>query len=408
MPSRSLRALPALVLAGWAAASDAAGPAYDALFPHYVELCAVSQIKPLFAEYGGAGGHAVLYLKGACRRPEAPYPLIQVCESGSVDLEDPESGVGISVDKTFRNVNWVAVRGRSFLLRGLATGGAPLTRELEEETVREAIARGIFRGVELHEEYLEGRPPGVPVESFVAAQAVGTDYALTYGRTAFCARLPIAPSMLPPIVTFLNQLNRSYASGEQGYRWSGLHDNCTHTVRNSLAAAGIWKPKTPNRIKLLQLFDLAVPANELVNLAELGNEPLPGASQLRRDRLMRISLRDHGWVPAQPGALLEKVEAHEPNRLYDTELDLFVLEGQLLLKPRSWKLRRMLKERRHTDLAANLAHWAEAYRRALEGRGGAAAFAAPARPDAPDLEGAYRAYLQRQLEQTRARLARLR
>ncbi len=34
------------------------GPTYDELYPYYVELCAVSQIKPIHANEGGVGGHA--------------------------------------------------------------------------------------------------------------------------------------------------------------------------------------------------------------------------------------------------------------------------------------------------------------------------------------------------------------
>ena len=33
---------------------------YDQLYPYYVEVCAVSQIRAKFAEFGGSGGHAVM------------------------------------------------------------------------------------------------------------------------------------------------------------------------------------------------------------------------------------------------------------------------------------------------------------------------------------------------------------
>ena len=47
---------------------------YSRLFPYYAELCALSEIKkkPGFGVEiisGGPGGHAVLYLNGACRDP---------------------------------------------------------------------------------------------------------------------------------------------------------------------------------------------------------------------------------------------------------------------------------------------------------------------------------------------------
>ena len=71
-----------------------AEPIYDQLYPYYVEVCAVSQIRAKFTEYGGSGGHAVMYLKGACRDTQAEYPTIEVCDAGTVDLSDPETGVG--------------------------------------------------------------------------------------------------------------------------------------------------------------------------------------------------------------------------------------------------------------------------------------------------------------------------
>ncbi len=49
-------------------------PLYEELVTHYVELCAVSQYRPLERNLGGIPGHAVMYLKGACRDESAPYP----------------------------------------------------------------------------------------------------------------------------------------------------------------------------------------------------------------------------------------------------------------------------------------------------------------------------------------------
>ena len=42
------------------------GEVYDRLYPHHVEVCAVSQIRPLDAPFGGSAGHAAMYLSGVC------------------------------------------------------------------------------------------------------------------------------------------------------------------------------------------------------------------------------------------------------------------------------------------------------------------------------------------------------
>ena len=70
--------------------------AYDRLFPYYVELCAVSQIRARFTDHGGSPGHAAMYLKGACRDDATSYPTLKIC-GPEVDLDDPSSGTGINV-----------------------------------------------------------------------------------------------------------------------------------------------------------------------------------------------------------------------------------------------------------------------------------------------------------------------
>jgi hypothetical protein len=85
-------------------------PAYEKLFPYYVELCAASQFRSkLTGEGGGVAGHAVMYLKGACKDDSAPFPQLRRCHAVATSPEDPEHGVGVSVNQMFKNVNWVAV-----------------------------------------------------------------------------------------------------------------------------------------------------------------------------------------------------------------------------------------------------------------------------------------------------------
>ena len=86
-------------------------PVYEELFPHYVELCAVSQYRSLEHGEGGVPGHAVMYLKGACKDEAAPYPKLRPCRGEATTRNDPEHGAGISVNRWLRNVNWIAVPG---------------------------------------------------------------------------------------------------------------------------------------------------------------------------------------------------------------------------------------------------------------------------------------------------------
>jgi hypothetical protein len=101
-------------LVGWIALQPdgaiveiAPDPAYEALAPRYVEVCATSQWRKHVAGAGNPFGHAVMYLKGACMDESAPYPQLRRCARVATDVADPEHGAGVSVGRWFRNVNWV-------------------------------------------------------------------------------------------------------------------------------------------------------------------------------------------------------------------------------------------------------------------------------------------------------------
>ena len=72
---------------------------YEKLFPYYAELCAASQFhSKLTGEGGGPAGHAILYIKGACRDEDAPFPQLRRCRGVATSLKDPEHGAGVSVN----------------------------------------------------------------------------------------------------------------------------------------------------------------------------------------------------------------------------------------------------------------------------------------------------------------------
>ena len=93
-------------------------PVYDELFPYYVELCATSQFRSKLTGAGGIAGHAVMYIKGACKDERASFPQLRRCRVVATELDDPEHGAGVSVGRWFRNVNWVAISGLQTFLSG--------------------------------------------------------------------------------------------------------------------------------------------------------------------------------------------------------------------------------------------------------------------------------------------------
>src|SRR5207245_9082705 len=69
---------------------------YNALFPYYIEACAVTQYHRRGAKPGGWGGHATLFMDGGELDPGAGYPRLRLPSAGA-DLPSSDSGVGVSV-----------------------------------------------------------------------------------------------------------------------------------------------------------------------------------------------------------------------------------------------------------------------------------------------------------------------
>ena len=187
---------------------------------------------------------------------------------------------------------------------------------------------GIFDGVKAREYYEESIPEDEEEDDLIyrmARDTLGTDFALNFGRTVFCSRVPVTRGMMGKIVDYLNEQNRKYASGEKDYTWSGFYDNCSHVLHNSLAAAGVWSSKPVQTYMLRQLFNLSVPANETINLAHLTTKyPIEDFYKIYRDDVKRKTLLEENWLPTQHGALFQTIGVHQNNDLYDTGFVLWL------------------------------------------------------------------------------------
>jgi len=334
-------------------------PAYEQLFPYYVDLCVTSQYRSRTKGHGGSAGHALMYIKGACKDEDAEFPQLRRCSSVATTLEDPEHGVGVSVNRFLRNANWLAIPGYYLFYTGNLEGGERLTQEHFDATVRQAVAQGVFEGIDLHEDWTSGDERSL--ERFAAVEVIGTDLALQFARTTFCARMPVTAPMVDEIIAFLNDKNREYATGDVDYNWSGVYDNCVHTVRNALAAANVWSPITVRATKLWHLLNMAVPANEVVNLATLGAEgPLDDYRRIQEEGPLRDALHEFGWLPTRHGALMKALPVHEPNDLFDTAFRLFALQSPFRQGKRKAALR-LMSDERFVDLRANLIHFRDRY-----------------------------------------------
>jgi hypothetical protein len=340
---------------------------YETLVPRYIELCAISQYRPHGKVLGGAPGHAVMYLKGACRDETAGYPRLRACKGEEYDRSSLEHGAGVSVNRWFKNVNWVATPGKDLFYDGGLARYDVLDQEHFDETVQSVLDLGTYDGVEFHTKPGEAGPK--PLRQFVEEESIGTDFALRFGRSVFCTRVPMNEGMLTRAMDYLNALNDEYHSGKAVYEWSGYSDNCVHTLHNSLAAAGIWKPKSVRAVKLRQAFNMAVPANTFIDLAFLGNEyPIEDFEKIRHDELRWKNLVEENWLPAGAGVLLTTRAVHQDNDLYDGMYRMLVLEGWFT-RGTSAKARRLMADGRYTSLDANLRHFRDRYSAILAARG---------------------------------------
>ena len=141
-----------------------------------------------------------------------------------------------------------------------------------------------------------------------------------------------------------------------------------HTLHNALAAAGVWSPKSIRVTKLRQLFNLAVPANTVVELAFLSNEyPIEDFGRIRRDERRWRGLTEDDWLPATPGALMKTLPVLQVNELYDAKLRMFALAG-MFSNDTLKRAQKLLSDGRYLQLDANLRYFYDRYERILAER----------------------------------------
>jgi hypothetical protein len=334
---------------------------YAALYPYYAELCALSEIKkkPGFgAEInGGFGGHSVLYLNGVCRDHDVNYPTIRLCEAGT----DAVQGVGLSVNDHFKNTNWVATEGRSFLFYGSLKPGDEVNRAGYLRTQAAAERMGVLDGVKFHRRFFEKMPVGVSEREYMYEISIATDYAVNFGRDRYCGRVPMNREQMKRVVAYLNQLNAPYRDGKQVFHWNVLGNNCSHMTHNALAAAGIWDTVDVDKPFFISAFDFPVPKNEFVNLMRRTNDmPLDNLLRLYRDDAARQSFMTHGQLPPRAGALADVVAIMPDNKLYDTDTKLIFYDPIGIYQR---EFQRILTDARYLDLQTNLRYFAALFQR---------------------------------------------
>ena len=396
------------------AAADAAS--YDRFYPYYAEVCALSEIKKKPGSgvdfRSGMGGHSLLYLNGVCRDRRAGYPTLKLCEPGA---RAAGHGVGISVNSHYRNANWVATEGRDFVFRGMLRPGERLTRAVYERTQASAREAGVLEGVEFHDHLFKNKPRGMSKPDYMYEISVATDYAVTFGRHVFRARVPLDRARMSTIVDFLNGINAPYRDGTKEFRWRILNNNCSHLAHNALATAGVWESWPTGQFLMLAAFNFPVPKNEFVDLMFRTNDlPLEDPAAICGDMSARRALLDAGFLPTAPGGLASALPAPRDNDIYDTTGLRLIFYDNPFWGPYSPRFHRIFTEPRYFDLRENLRHFQMLYDKAREmrqeARMGVIVSSAPGRErdEVREFYARYDAHIERESEKVKTQLTLLR
>ena len=158
---------------------------YDELFPYYVTYCALSKYTAQSTKEisGSVAGHGVYYLKGVCKNYSDEPSGIKLCDS-NMDFSNPNLGVGISVDKGFKNGSYLVIPGRDDFF-----GNYLKTEEVYDGEKREEIVERLFKGKLFdHIKFYDEMFPKVMSESkkrYLIRYTLGSDHHLSLGRHLF-------------------------------------------------------------------------------------------------------------------------------------------------------------------------------------------------------------------------------
>jgi hypothetical protein len=338
---------------------------YEDHFPVYFEYCTGTQWKLQSGDIGGTPGHGLTYIHGLCKDYSSPYPQVIPCDKvPSVQRKKfPHEGVGISLDKNFSNVMWVAIPGRNLTLFGdlkpQAITNDDLDRHIEKITSLE-----VFKGVRSKSDLL--KPLQYGSDEYlrtIATDTAGTDHAVNWARELHCVKIPAPRSSLDAVTKFLNDSNKTYRTGKE-YEWSKLSNNCVHISINQSHAMGINDAIKTDQKFIKKLMNMALPANGFLMYADqtvLAGEPS------KRELARALSEKD--FYPVQVGSIMEEHKVFPSGEYFNTE-DLEVLTAPRILKP--WKLlstpRKYAKKYmtpQNSKLKENAQMWALRYEKLL-------------------------------------------
>ena len=335
--------------------------AYEDHFPVYYEYCSGTQWKLQGQEPGGSPGHGFTYIHGLCKDYRSAYPQVIPCSEVSTELKKkyPHDGVGISLDKNFSNVMWVAVPGRDLMFTGNKESKPISIAEVNEHLQKITDLKVFDKVISKAEMLLNIEPETSEYLLRIAESTLGTDHAVSWARELHCVKIPATEKSLVNAANFLNESNNQYKTGP-GYLWSKFSNNCVHLSINTAHAMGISEKIEVDQKNLKMLTNMALPANAFLMLADqnvLTNKP--------SIRALKKVLPQTGFYPTQVGSLMNTYAAFPSGEMFDND-ELNVLTGPRVLKPFKLlttprKYQRKYMTEQNSQLKANAELWVARY-----------------------------------------------
>lgn len=339
--------------------SLSAAASYEEHFPTYFEYCTGSQVKTKSGYTGGPAGHGFTYIHGLCKDYRDTYPQVLPCSEVSKEMREkhPHEGVGISLDKNFSNVSWVAVPGRDLLLFGEKERKAISNADVDE-VVKRITDLQVLQDVKMKPKNLENLQ--LNSKEYLRAAAIhtlGTDYAVNWGRELHCVKIPVPAEKIKLTANFLNETNLQYKNGP-GFEWSMISDNCANLSANISNMMDINASMPTNQFILKQLFNIGIPNNTYMMYADKAVLKKPSLNSIEKE------VKKKGFSNVQVGSLMNKYDVYPSGDVFDTENSRMMTAPRygnplkFLETPRKY-VKRMRED--NTELKANAQKWTEIY-----------------------------------------------
>ncbi|MBF0361590.1 MAG: hypothetical protein HQK49_11295 [Oligoflexia bacterium] len=363
--------------------AQAAIDSYNKLFPYHFTYCTTSKYETKGKGVsGGNGGHALLYIKGACKDKNSPIPLLSLCHRENT-LDNSNAGAAISVNWDFKNVAFNVVDNKDFVLNGILTGelaNKKLDNKIWNSTIDEAIKQNIFAGIETHDNNLKLGKNCSNKEMRLRkliSRSLLSDFAVTYGKTAYCVNIPTDKETTVEMINHLNSIQKSFrpklfepktSLKDHDFKWKHIYLNCGHIPYNAFANLGYWDSRPEHSLLIHHLLKPVFPGNLFIDLVNLANNLELDVYKLYKNKKILTYFLEHKRLPISHGSTVDVFPIKENNEKFKDNKNFVIVplkQAFTLANSKQEDFSKFISEKKYLDLTSNLKFFKEKYSNAL-------------------------------------------